>query len=619
MPRAVRAPIHIFTPNQEDGLKERVAPDRKPERRVASERAEERALREAQNVLSSYSHATDFMAEALQNAADAIDERRAKEQRATARIQIVFDTRDRQLSVADTGVGMSYDDVRVVLTPNVTTKTGRYAPGRRSRGEKGVGLSFLALASNYLHIRTCDGRERQDVTVKGARDWVRSGATMRPPTGAHESNDPDEYLGSSRYTIVTIGDIDPLDFDGDLFGYSVEELVWKLRTLTAVGNTRYLFESPFDPSLHAREIEVKLRHVSAAGVTDWEVPYAYATPEELAPGRRVVAFEEVADLPPAEQVRRLRGAAVRYVAQFRTPSNRIVGMYAFITNGDDMRALLKERQAEWGWAPSSWQGFYIATRGMPTGVTLGESVITTRAYERRVFALLSEDELMLDVGRKTLHGQTRNMLASIAKLAWNEELARVTPRVGAAAVSAPDLGALDVAMAQARRLENLNWTIPYLKTPASRAGVIAVFHELVAQGRLLPRLRTLRTGTFIDDDALIFKGEPDGLRPLHVLFGKDAHEVIRVMEAQEGLATTADLAVVWDLSERRLQQLGVEVSPAEAGDDGATHTLLLNGVAGRDQLRAIALSALGERATQQAGEGVGGQAGASRGRRPPAQ
>lgn len=41
-----------------------------------SERAEaERRLREAENVLASYHHATDLLAEALQNATDAVDAR----------------------------------------------------------------------------------------------------------------------------------------------------------------------------------------------------------------------------------------------------------------------------------------------------------------------------------------------------------------------------------------------------------------------------------------------------------------------------------------------------------------------------------------------------------------
>src|ERR1035437_6941056 len=261
-------------------------------------RDEPRQLREAENVLSSYSHALDFMAAALQNATDAIDERRSKDPGAPARIVVTFNAKAGECTVADTGVGMRNEDVRVVLTPNVTTKPGRYARGRRSRGEKGVGLSFLALGSNYLHIRTCDGNERQDVTVRGARDWVRSDGDTPRPVGKHRTNDPDRYLGSSRYTAVTIGGIDPDDFDRDLFSYAHAELIWELRTKTAIGNTRYLFETPFSRHHHESEVQVELRYVGHDGEIAQEViPYAYATPEELAPKRRVVDFDDIAELP----------------------------------------------------------------------------------------------------------------------------------------------------------------------------------------------------------------------------------------------------------------------------------------------------------------------------------
>ncbi len=548
---------------------------------------EPRQLREAENVLSSYSHVLDFMAEALQNAVDAIDERLAQEPDAPARILITFDVKARTFSVADTGTGMRKSDVRMVLSPNITTKSGHYARGRRSRGEKGMGLTFLALGSNFLHIRTCDGRERQEVTVEGARNWVRSLGKAKPAVGKHWTDAADRLLGSSRYTQITVGGIDPEDFDRDLFLSGIEELVWDLRTKTAVGNTRYLFEQPFLPDRHENEIEVTLRYTDEFGKrVDHRVPYAYATPEELAPDRPVIDLTEVRDLLADEQVRKLRGAAVRYVNRIRLPNGRLVSMYAYITNGDEMRARLSDRP----WA-TNWQGFFIATREMPTGVPLGLSVIPTRAYERRVFALIVDDELVLDMGRKTLHGQTRKMLVKAVTLAWQRDLSKVVPRVAPeVAIRDVDVAALSAAIERSLNRKDLNAPVPYLKAPSSRAGVVALFHELVA-ARLkpLPPLRTLQTGTFSEDDELIYIGDPNGVPPLHVLFGLRAADVVKDIEAAGGLARTAKLAVVWDLAPKALAALGVEVIEAVGGDDGATHVLLLRGVAGLDELRVLAI------------------------------
>jgi hypothetical protein len=497
--------------------------------------------------------------------------------------------------VADTGVGMRRADVRVVLTPNVTTKSGRYARLGRSRGEKGVGLSFLALGSNFLHIRTCDGDERQDVTVSGARAWVRSDGASEKPVGKHVTDAPDEYLGSGRYTIVTIGGIDPDDFDFDLFDYRLDQLIWDLRTKTAIGNTRYLFEQPFSYRRHADEIEITLRYVDQGGAAKTvDVPYAYATPEELAEGRPVMDFDEIVDLPADEQVDRLRGAAVRYVKRFRTPTSRIVSLYAYVTDGVEMRQLLDRAKKRHGWAPPDWQGFFIATREMATGVPLGKSVIPTRAYERRIFALIVEDQLVLDMGRKTLHGQTRNMLADVVSLAWKRDLSKVVPRV-APEVVVNDVGraALRAAIERSLRRKDLNGPIPYLKTPNSRAAIVAIFHELIgAEVDELPRLRTLQTGTFTEDDELIYRGDPNGALPLHVLFGLHAADVVNEIERRGAIARTADLAVAWDLGQKELAERGIAVAAADAGEhqeDGATHVLSLGGVAGLDQLRVIVL------------------------------
>jgi hypothetical protein len=556
---------------------------------------ETRQLKEAVNVLSSYSHALDFLAEALQNATDAIDERLARKPTAPARIAITFDASQRTFTVVDTGIGMSEDDARIVLTPNVTTKAGRLARvnARRSRGEKGVGLSFLALASNYLHIRTCDGKARQDVTVRGGREWVLSEGDAEKPVGEHFRDDPDRFMGSSRYTAVTVGGLDPEEFDRDLFGYEKEELVWAIRTRTAVGNTRYLFERPFSARRHANEIDVSLTFIGSDGTkTPKEpIPYAYATPEELAPRRTVHDFDDIADLNTDEMVRRLRGAAVRYVRRFRTPSDRTVSIYAYITDGDEMRALLKRRRSRGKWVPDEWQGFFIATREMPTGVELGVNVIQPRTYERRIFVLIQEDGLVLDLGRKSLHGKTRTMLVDVVRRAWRRDLQKVVPRVGAEKeTSDVDRAALKAAIARSLRRTNLDAPIPYLKTPDSRAGVIAVFHELVADGgSTLPRLRTLQTGTFGPDDSLIYPGDPDGIPPLHVLFGVRAADIVGEIETGDPLARTADLAVVWDLGTSGLSGRGIEVEEASDGSDGATHELQLRGIAGLSSLRVIAL------------------------------
>lgn len=556
---------------------------------------ESRQLREAENVLSSYTHAVDFLAEALQNATDAVDARTEEEPDAPRRIDIVFDASRRRFSVADTGIGMSEEDINIVLTPNVSRKSGKFvrASSRRSRGEKGVGLSFLALASNLLEIRTCDGNQRQDVVVRNARAWVLSGGKTPKPIGEATTRAADAYGGSERYTIVTVGDLDPNLFNEDLFALSAPALRWVLRTRTAIGNTSYLFDGSDFESPRDEDIAVELTYVSEQGQRRrGRLPYRYATPEELVPADIVLPFSKLAKLSDAEVARRCRGAAVRYVQQWRTASYHHVDMYAFVIDGREMHIYERAAKRAKKFFPDEWQGFFIATRDMPTGIPLDPRVIQPRTYERRMFVLLQDDELTLDLGRKTLAGQTAPMMRRVVESAWKDDLQRIVPRVQPSERDEPDVdeSALKAAVVRSRKAADLDADIPYLKEPDKRSGVIAIFHELVAlPDGPLPKLRTLKTSVFTLEDSLIYKGNPNGVPPMHVLFGFDIDDIVADLEREDGRARTAQLAVVWDETSKR----GLQMRPVKRrGADGATHELMLRGIAHRDAMRVIVLRSL---------------------------
>lgn len=391
-----------------------------------------RQLREAENVLSSYSRARDLLAEALQNALDAVDTRSETDETAEREIRIDFDSASRQFTVFDSGTGISAENLEIVLTPNVTLKSGRLAATRRgrSRGEKGVGLSFLTLASDYLHIQTCDGTNRHDVVVERANTWVQSEGETEKPEAELTRADPDELFGSKRYTAVTVGGVDPEAFDRDLFSYGKDELIWTLRTATAIGNTAPLFEELDRPQ--PEPIDIALRYQdSRIEEPDWiPVPYRFATPEDLVPDLDILDAEELTGLSREAMSARTKGKGVRYVERFETRSGYDVDVYIFIIHGRDMGRLLEKAEASGGYVPPEWQGLEVATRDMPTGIKLSGGVIQPRSLERRVFGLLQYDELKLDLGRKTLAGQTSRMFNDVLRTAWEEELRAIIFAVG---------------------------------------------------------------------------------------------------------------------------------------------------------------------------------------------
>jgi molecular chaperone HtpG len=569
-----------------------------------------RRSREAENVLGSYFHATDLLAEALQNAADAIDQRAAIEDDEVPRvIEVVFDPDQRQFSVSDSGTGMSREALDIVFQPNITLKAGPLAKPAKGnwRGEKGVGLSFLLFSCDELKIRTCDGEHRFDAVIRGAASWAADPDASPDIEYELTVSDPDRHLASDRYTVVTLSEIDVDRFDVDLFGMCADQVEWILRTRTAVGNTAYLFEE-LEMS-QPEEIVVWLRYESNAREDEEarrRIPYRYATPADLlvraeelgvADEIPVYDYEDLIDLDVEDLRPRLKGAAVRYVAGYVTASGRDVAVYMFAMAGDLMRDLLSalDNHPEVEWVPGDWAGFWVATRGMPTGVPLTGGVLPTRGYEQRTFGLLQLDDLKLDVGRKSLHGRTTKMFKEIVRDLWNEDMRWIIERIPRSH-QGKGAGALELErrMKRALRLPDLDAGIPFSKVPERRSDVAAVFHELIGSDRgILPQLHGLTTGLVTDSDLLARNGQP---APLHVIFGLDQLDVLKLFDAEQGAAETVDLAIIWEIVNSTPEatdtppQLTVE---RIQGDDtyGATHWIRYRGLGGREEpLRALVIT-----------------------------
>jgi len=577
-----------------------------------------RRSREADNVVGSYFNATDLLAEALQNAADAIDERSELEEDAQRAIEIDFDGYGKSFSVSDTGTGMSRTALDIVFQPNITLKSGPLArPSARSwRGEKGVGLSFLLFSCDELRIRTCDGEHRYDAEICGAASWAS--APDSAPAIEHELrvSDADVHLGSERYTVITLNELNTERFDSELFDMTMDEVMWTLRTRTAVGNTAFLFEDVgFE---QPEDILVKLHYHSPEDgeKTSTVVPYRYATPEDLLKRAaelevtkpiKVYDAEDLEGLGPEELRAKLKGAAVRYVDAHPSPSGYEIAIYMFAMAGDAMHEILEDMLGhdEVEWVPEEWQRFWVATRDMPTGVALRAGVLPTRGYEQRTFGLLQWEELKLDVGRKSLHGRTAAMFKKIVRIAWSEEMRWIVERIPRSR-QGKGAGAMLVEQRarQAAKLANLRAGIPFAKVPDRRSAVAAVFHELLGSGiSSLPELHGLTTGVFTDSDLLATNGHGENgdgeVSALHVVFGLDIEGLVEIFDEDREGAETVDLAVVW-----RLDGTGEDedltgrftVETLETDDSwGGTHLVHFAGVGGREEpLRVIVLADLTE-------------------------
>jgi len=204
---------------------------------------------QAQNILDSYAHPWDLLAEALQNSVDAIEQKVAQDRKAKAQISIVFNCKLRSVEVSDTGIGMSSDELKEVLAPGKSLKRGKAS----LRGEKGVGVSFIVFASNRFRIESSDGKQTTSIQIDNANNWIRGSEPKEPQFTNVNIGEAQQYRGSKTYTRIWIEEIPAKpDVEEDLFNYTQPRLVYILRSKTAVGNTFPLFNNDARPAIISR-------------------------------------------------------------------------------------------------------------------------------------------------------------------------------------------------------------------------------------------------------------------------------------------------------------------------------------------------------------------------------
>lgn len=474
-----------------------------------SQAHDEAVRKEATNILSSYNQVYDVLAEILQNAVDAVDERYNQESAtAVTKIAISFNAHERSITITDTGTGMPWGILKQALAPNISYKASVSAKSlaKRSRGEKGVGLSFLTFVCNYLRVKTCDGTQTIEAVVKGANDWVDERSQIRPmikPTSANPEPVTEE-LGSRTYTQIELKDVKTKDYcDQDIFDMVLPELVYTLRTKTAVGFTGSITSN----EVPEPDIEISLLFTDKENNEHAEqrVPYRYLAPEEYVDSGSKVSYDRFIELLRDDKLNQVRGKALIYRSQKKTEGGRLIDCYAFAMAAEVYKDIQKDLIQKEGWIPDSWTGIYIATRGMPSGITVEHPVTYDAGYWRRVFMLLQDDQMKFDVGRKSLVGQAKPMMQSIAEQVWKEispYLQRITPG-DSEAVTRRKQGKLIQLFQEAQGWPNLNFDkVQYLKQPQREQMVVALFYELIGAG-VLKGYKTLRNNTFDQYDAFV--------------------------------------------------------------------------------------------------------------------
>lgn len=147
-------PLEIVTMNSDDDYKQLAVSSTKQQIR---------------NILKSYVGYYDPLCELLQNAMDAVDRRKEilDEENYEKKIKIIMNLQENTVYVADNGIGFEERQFRTFLSPNITFKKQGY-----SRGNKGVGTTYIAYGFNKTQIYTKTEQYEKYAYISGGREWI---------------------------------------------------------------------------------------------------------------------------------------------------------------------------------------------------------------------------------------------------------------------------------------------------------------------------------------------------------------------------------------------------------------------------------------------------------------
>ncbi|MFN7011359.1 MAG: hypothetical protein ACK4PN_15125 [Allorhizobium sp.] len=145
--------------------------------------------REIKNILKSYVGTYDPMSELIQNAMDSVEKRIANEGTSfDPKVKIVVNLKENSFQVTDNGVGFTKPQFRAFIAPNISFKADA-----TTRGNKGVGATYIAYGFNHLELRTKNPEFTFSGRFRNGRDWVEdtTGTIPRPQIEPIEANHQD--------------------------------------------------------------------------------------------------------------------------------------------------------------------------------------------------------------------------------------------------------------------------------------------------------------------------------------------------------------------------------------------------------------------------------------------
>lgn len=518
----------------------------------------EQIRHQIRGILDSYSHEWDLLAELAQNSVDAV--RASKTDK--GRIELTIDAAARRIIVTDNGTGINPTQIEKLLRPFGTDKSGK----PNQIGEKGVGLKFVIFSSSSFSLETRSSKGHCIAKIDGAASWVNS-STMDSLDLILEEGDPKGEEGTRIEVTIDAP-------DHPIFNYSFEDLIFLLRTKTAVGDTGYIWDQSLNCDIAFTYFDKSGKKSSRTFDCEYLLP---TEPLKGAGTEELDAFQIwLKEVDRSDQEKRKKllnkivwtkgkkvqsGREIRYWSCFvprREYWYKLSNAAGVKLESDDSENHIEEHPGV-GFSG----GFQTATKGMPTGITIELKPRGSAGYVPNFFVLIDDPSLRFDIGRKSVHGRQQGLLRQIAYENFREYINNVRRYLGGDIDTEAGNWDRDETFAEVEALPNLDSkTSRFAKRPnAQEATVAGMFFEQIGRGEFA-EIHPLISG-YKDRYDLYARWKN---RRIVIEFKYDLNGLLNDFNEEKKMFNEINVVVLWEVTEedRRLAaRRGMTIEPVQ--------------------------------------------------------
>lgn len=387
--------------------------------------------REIKNILKSYVSNYDPLSEVLQNAMDAVEKRLSVDANSPAKIKIQVNLQENSIEVTDSGCGFEKAEFKAFLAPSISFKSGG-----KSRGNKGVGVTYIAYGFNELTIRTKNKFYSYEGVLRRGREWIEdhSGTVPVPMIEPAKSNSTafDELDQGSSFKITFSGKhVRPSDL-GWYKAKTADQWLYLLLVKTPLGAIRL-------PDCAPSNIEFDLEVIDEKGTSTevGDVPAKYKFPHlEIKASQKLSRIKSAqqkaldAGKDPAKAIDKFRKSNGIFETYSTEEALKLVKLsaeddqlarthnltaYGYFVYSTEVWDQLNDKKAKLRKGLRIIRGgLQIASNGMPQGELITIPLTKSIGHQNQSHIIIHFDGAEPDLGRKGFQPELKELAEKIA-------------------------------------------------------------------------------------------------------------------------------------------------------------------------------------------------------------